>query len=57
MRISCSAVGRFLFADIVALLNTTAIVYMSNATCAILLRTNCSSTIPCPYLMRIDSIL
>lgn len=53
---SCSALGRFLFNDVVALLKTTAIVYVSKAACAILLRINCSSTMPRPYLMREDSI-
>lgn len=31
IRSSCSILGSFLFADVVALLNTIAIVYISNA--------------------------
>lgn len=53
---SCSALERFLFSDMVALLNTIAIVYVSKAACVILLRINCSSTIPRPYLIRTFSI-
>lgn len=53
---SCSALGRFLFNDIVVLLRTAAIVYVSKAACVILLRINCSSTMPRPYLIRQDSI-